>query len=67
MTCKAQFMGRMASNIAFADVVTLWRKWMTRLSPALLLIVCTGAFFLFAGFTVGRRCGLACGLACGLG
>ena len=61
--------------MAFADVVTLWRKWMTRLSPALLLIVCTGAFFLSAGFAVGRRCGLACGFAwgfacgfaCGLG
>ena len=54
-----QIMGRMASIIAFAEVVTLWRSWMTRLSPALLLSVCTGGFFFAAGFAVGLACGFA--------
>ena len=51
--------------MAFADVVTLCRSWMTRLSPALLLIVCTGGFFLDAGFGVGLGCGFGWGFGCG--
>jgi hypothetical protein len=63
----AQFMGRIASSMAFAEVITLCRSWMTRLSPALLLIVCTGGFFFDAGFGVGLGCGFGCGIGCGFG